>query len=102
MPVDGEIKMTFRTEFPDFDAATLPVIPEGWTDASWHNDTCPCFNANNGKIVFIDYADTSLREWPEGPRFTVQADPEVADHNDVLFDSDDWNDVLAFVAKSEG
>ena len=30
-------------EFPDYDLATLPPIPSGWVDSSWHNDICrPC------------------------------------------------------------
>lgn len=91
--------MTFRTEFPDFDPATLPAIPAGWTDQSWHNDACPCFNAGNGKVVFIDYADPTLREWPEGKRFTVQGDPEMVDHNDVLFETDDWAELLKAVTQ---
>jgi hypothetical protein len=90
--------MTFQTEFTDFPAETLPPIPAGWTDQSWHNDTCPCFNAGNGNVVFIDYADTDLREWPESKRFTVQGDPEIVDHNDVLLETDDWSEVLAFIA----
>lgn len=92
--------MTYRTEFPDYDPATMPTIPEGWADQSWHNDACPSFNAGNGKVVFIDFADKSLREW-EGDlaRFTVHADPQVTDHNEVLYESDDWSAILAFVGK---
>ncbi len=94
--------MTFQIEFPDFDAATLPAIPADWTDASWHNDSCPCFNTGKGVVVFIDFADVDLREiQEEGDRFSVHADPEMHDHNDVLMSTDDWNEVLAFVAKQE-
>jgi hypothetical protein len=91
--------MAYQIEFPDFDPATLPAIPTGWIDQSWHNDLCPCFNTNKGLVVFIDFADLSQREWDDGKRFTVHTDPEVTNGNDVLFESDDWAEVLAFVAQ---
>lgn len=89
--------MTYRTEFPDFDSATMPAIPAGWTDQSWHNDACPSFNAGNGMVVFIDFADPSLKEFEDTKRFTVHSDPEVHDSNDVLFETDDWEECLAFL-----
>lgn len=89
--------MTFREEFPDFDPTAMPAIPANWRDQSWHNDSCPSFNAGNGRVVFIDFADAAQREFPDISRFTVHADPEIADSNDVLFESDDWAAVLAFV-----
>jgi hypothetical protein len=92
-----ESTMTYREEFPDFDPATMPSIPAGWTDQSWHNDTCPSFNTGNGKVVFVDFADVSLREWNDGKRFNVHVDPEVADHNEVLLETDDWQQILKFV-----
>jgi hypothetical protein len=87
----------WQDEFPDFDAATMPEIPAGWIDVSWHNDSAPSFNAGNGKIVSIDFADKDLREFAGGPRFVVMADPEIHDHNEPLFESDDWQAVLDFV-----
>jgi hypothetical protein len=33
--------MSYRQEFPNFDPATMPEIPTGWEDISWHNDACP-------------------------------------------------------------
>jgi hypothetical protein len=92
-----ESLMTYRAEFPDFDPATLPAIPAGWTDQSWHNDACPSFNAGNGMVVFIDFADASLKEFEDTKRFTVHADPEIHDSNDVLFETDEWNECLAFL-----
>jgi hypothetical protein len=90
-------KMTYREEFPDFDPATMPSIPAGWTDQSWHNDTCPSFYTSNGKVVFVDFADVSLREWQDGKRFNVKVDPEIADFNEFLLETDDWQEVLKFV-----
>lgn len=89
--------MTFREEFPDFDAETLPKMPEVWKDQSWHNDACPCFNTKTGYIVFIDFADAAVREITDSKRFTVIADPEIHNHNEAVLDTDDWAEVLAFV-----
>lgn len=91
--------MTYQTEFPDFATADMPTIPANWTDQSWHNDACPSFNAGNGKVVFIDFADPALKEWEDVKRFTVHTDPETTNGNDVLFETDDWSELLAFVAK---
>lgn len=90
--------MTFQIEFPDFDPATMPAIPAGWVDQSWHNDMCPSFNARNGTVVFVDFADLAQREFGDMVRrFSVQTDPETSDGNDVLLETDDWSAVLAFV-----
>lgn len=84
-------------EFPDYDQTTLPAIPAGWTDASWHNDTCPKFETSNTDvIVFIDYADPEERECKPIPRFSVQ---EWTDLDcDELLASDDWAEVLRLLA----
>lgn len=92
--------MTIATEFPDFDLATLPAIPEGWVDASWHNDASPCYEATaHGRLIriFVDYADAAQREIADGPRFSVQdtAGGESAPRD---FGTDDWAEVLAYVA----
>jgi hypothetical protein len=91
-----ESQMTYREQFPDFDPATMPAIPAEWQDTSWHNDACPSFRIGNGKMVFIDHADPAQREFAV-TRFSVQADPEVHNSNDVLLDTDDWSDVLEAV-----
>lgn len=89
--------MTFTTEFPDFPPEAMPAIPAGWKDQSWHNDACPCFNTGKGTLVYVDYADAETREFPDCERFTVIADPEVHNHNETLFSSDDWAAILAHV-----
>lgn len=81
-------------EFPDFDLSTLPAIPDDWQDTSWHNDTCPSFEVLPQWHVYIDYADTALREFPDSPtRFSLQAvraDGEFF----TLLDTNDWQAVL--------
>lgn len=90
--------MTFREEFPTFNPDTLPAIPEGWTDNSWHNNACPSFNTGRGHIVFVDFADPADRDnGPEIKRFSVQVDPEIANVDDPLLDTDDWQEVIAFL-----
>lgn len=92
--------MTFRTEFPDFNPETMPVIPPAWTDESWHNDVCPSFRTPNGLRVWVDYADPDMRESASSEaRFNVVDDQHPGDASDnVVLESDDWSAVLAFVA----
>lgn len=97
---------TFRTEFPDFDPATMPAIPADWTDCSWHNDTCPSFIAAGVQDyaepnwwmvhVFVDFLSTADREFPGGSRFQVVLN----DDNGAtgLLATDDWSAVLDGVA----
>lgn len=89
--------MTYQTEFTDFPPETMPPIPAGWADLSWANDTCPCFDTGNGRLVFVDFADPALREVSEGPRFAVVRNPEIDGEAKTLFESDDWDAILQFV-----
>lgn len=87
--------MTWKEEFPDFDH--MPDIPENWTDISWHNDTCPSFEC--GKLrIFVDYEDESLREFA-CTRFSVINETDDATEQMIVLDSDDWSEVLKFVAE---
>lgn len=89
--------MTFRTEFPDFDPATMPAIPSGFDDVSWHNDMCPSFlNEAAGLIIFVDYVDCKEREFPEIPRFTLGTWDNGNTGNDIV-STDDWQLVLAAI-----
>lgn len=59
-------------EFPDFDQATLPTIPAGFEDISWHNDACPSFEHKGlGLHLFVDYEDPEEREMASPVRFRV-------------------------------
>ena len=73
--------MAWREEFPDFDGAAdcASLVADGWEDVSWHNDTSPSFE-RHGIVVWVDYVDPSLREFPERVlRFSV-----MTRHNDAL------------------
>lgn len=86
-------------EFPDFDQTTLPAIPAGFEDVSWHNDSCPSFlNEKAGLIIFTDYADPALREFEEGPRFNLNTWDN--GNCDTLRESDDWQDILDAIDKA--
>ncbi len=82
-------------EFPDFDLASLPEIPESWKDASWHNETCPGFNPFGTVYVFVDYPNAADREFPEcEERFSV------IDHAGGVvshYHGNDWDAVLEMV-----
>jgi hypothetical protein len=93
-------------EFPDFDQATLPTIPNGWEDTSWHNDQCPGFVTPEGCTVYVGYVGRLGDE--SDTRYSVRVmempDPEggwqmPGTNTFPDLDSDDWGAVLAHVAK---
>ena len=86
----------FRTEFPDFDPATMPAIPFEWKDTSWCNDTCPSFAAQENITVFVDYEDINLREMQDDyPRFHIQSyDAEGNAISELI--TDDWDKILDY------
>jgi hypothetical protein len=80
------IAMTYQTEFPHY-ASPIPdvFLSPPWEDASWHNDSCPCFSRKIGPAdeqvhVYVDEANPRLRDYwtTEGglqsplPRYTVR------------------------------
>ncbi|SIO50051.1 hypothetical protein SAMN05443247_06618 [Bradyrhizobium erythrophlei] len=83
-----------QQEFPDFPAADMPAIPQGFEDNSWHNDSCPNFtSAELGLRIWIDFADPEQREISEGCRFTL----EPSDNEDTITEpisTDDWAVIL--------
>jgi hypothetical protein len=89
--------MTYREEFPDYDPASMPAIPAGWTDISWRNDACPSFDAGNMRVVYVDYASPDRREWSEARRFSVTEETPHMRIRTVL-ESDDWQEVLDYLA----
>lgn len=95
----GETVPQWRAEFPDFPAADLPELPEGFTDTSWHNDACPSFESEELKVkVWTEYADPKNRELgPDAPRFIVS--PVTDDGlGDDLFAADNWPEVSGFLS----
>jgi hypothetical protein len=94
--------MTYRTEFPEFPEADWPAMPEGFEDNSWHNDVCPSIiNAPLRVAVFIDCADPKARE-TDGGRFIAYTldDGEMPICDDFTLITDDWDEVLTFIART--
>lgn len=89
----------FELEFPDYPAADMPVMPEGFEDVSWHNDTCPSFlNEDEGLIIFADYADVQKRETQEPyPRFTIGV-WDNGSTGETVAESNDFADIIAAIA----
>lgn len=86
--------MTYQIEFPDFDPTTMPDIPEGWIDVSWHNDACPCFEVPAGLFVYVDYLDPAKREMGDTvPRFSI-----LNQATNFSTETDSWEDVKEFVS----
>lgn len=93
---------SYRTEFPDFDPATMPAIPDGWVDTSWHNEPCPTFaplglNERGEPIlqVMVDYADRDQREFPLTARFSLCVWAQEDFH--LILETDDWFEIPAAV-----
>lgn len=84
--------------FPDFDQATLPVIPVGFDDSPCHhNDMCPSFiHEATGLLLYIDYANPDDRDLPETGRFMLSQMQMHAEYgwqagdSDAIIVTDDW------------
>lgn len=99
---NGETDMTtkafpvLQAAFPDFDVSSLPTIPAGWKESSFHNDACPSFTVaeKDGSflMVYVDYPNKEEREWPMEARFCILiSNVDVTDS----FDTNDWSEILA-------
>jgi hypothetical protein len=86
----------FTIEFPDFDPATMPDIPDTWVDISWHNDSCPSFEAGHGIIVYVDYDDQAMREFKQYARYMVYD----TESETLVIESSYWPEILAKVAEA--
>jgi hypothetical protein len=87
--------MSCYIAFPDYPAAAMPALPDGWTDVSWRHDTCPCYARASGNVViWIDYPDVDDREFANTKRFRVVA----YDDPDHVDETDDWAEALAIAA----
>ena len=95
-PPAGAYPLTAR-EFPNYPIASLPPIPDGWQEMSWHNDTAPSFGImhpdDNRPLlqVYVDYPDPTMREFPDTDYRYVLI---VGDSRDVTT-SNDWDTILA-------
>jgi hypothetical protein len=94
-----ERKMTYQTEFKNFDVTTMPQISEGFEDISWCADVCPSFrNEEHNLTLWIDYADESLREFENEKRFCLTLEDYESDNESISYCSDDFDDILRQIA----
>jgi hypothetical protein len=96
--------MNYQNEFPDYPVADMPLIPAGFEDSSWHNNSAPSFeNRALGLSIWIDFLDPTMRDIEGGERFLVHdIDSEGAFTNDdAILSTDSWDDVLALVAERQ-
>ena len=91
----------FALEFPDFDPATLPRLPQAFENISYGNDACPSFHNDELRLsIFIDYEKMELREFEGETRFHIfktDEDGGRLPEDDASFTSDNWSDILAYV-----
>jgi hypothetical protein len=88
--------MLYKNEFPDF---VLDVeIPAGFIDNSWHNNAMPCWYReladNQVVVLWIDYADTALRDHPLNARFVVHLMDNTLTDVSESFVTDDYKEIL--------
>lgn len=87
-------------EFPEFDQATLPAIPDSWEDVSWHNDACPSFYSEDAKMtIHIDFANPAEREF-QGSESRFIVTWEGKGPMPFELQTDDWWEVLDTVAEA--
>jgi hypothetical protein len=92
-------------EFPDVPLESLPQIPIGWEDMSWHNDVSPSFLAytrSDGAYIraWVDFPDEADREL-NCKRFTASWYDAEGNHLGDLYpfvETDDWATLLAAIA----
>ena len=92
--------MQYMNEFPHYDDELN--LPDGWIDASWHNDVSPSFEKHMGDIIYkiwCDFKDPNRRE-VGGKQFTVATyDQNEFEHLQDLAEFDNLSDALFFVEK---
>jgi hypothetical protein len=88
--------MSFQTEFPRFEAATLPQIPDGFEDISWHNDACPSFQHERLNLrLFVAEKNPDDRECPTWERFILDRyNPETDIEGVFIIATEDWSEIL--------
>lgn len=97
----------FHTAFPDYPIRSMPTIPEGFKDTSWHNDACPSFeDAERGLQLWCDFPEAADRAHPKSPRFAVfftsNSDADVRRLGDKpAIEAEEWAEVEAFLATAD-
>ena len=98
--------MSYKKEFPSF---KLDIkIPEGFDDASWHNDACPSWfkpaiiDGDEGLTLWVDYQkqsesdfyDVDAKDWK---RFKLSNTNHNEGTNVMLIESNNYQEILDFI-----
>jgi len=96
--IEADLRAPYRDDFPDFDPETMPHIPDGFEDVSFHNDICPHFVSDPLELeIWVDYLDKDKREFPDWPRFRVSPQRAGTEIEGESLETDNWEEVVAFV-----
>jgi hypothetical protein len=92
---------SYLSEFPDFGPLDV-VLPQGFTDCSWHNDAMPRWEKQlaDGSLLtlWIDYADRSLSEFADSEHYFRFLAAHYTDERDWISDiglSNDFSDIVS-------
>lgn len=95
---------TYRSEFPEFgeipEAAQLIAL--GFSDISWHNDTCPSFVSADLKTrIWVEHENFRMREDQEDERFCITHGDFSEGNNEVTDFQyyEEFADVLTYLQK---
>jgi len=87
-----------RHEFPKYDPTTLPKLPKGFVETSWHNDACPSWEGSFGRLkLYIDWQEPSQRDTPSSRRFTLCELSIDGDELGRWVSSDAWEDMQRMI-----
>jgi len=78
-----------------FNQVTVPKLPYGFVDRSWHNDVCPHYEKEwNGHIIdiWVNYDDLDEREVLEQYLIDIRKETEQETIEQVSFNSEDFSD----------
>lgn len=85
-----------RRSIPDWHYIDV-LIPEGFVDSSWHNDSSPSWYEEKLNVkLWIEAADPELRD-THGPRFALQQYDDNFEYVRDIVMTDDYDEVLRAV-----
>jgi len=96
-------KEEFDTEYHPSQSIVDTIESLGFSDNSWHNNTCPSWTLSDGYELFIDAEDENLRE--VGPcRYTLLKYNEQEEQNDInsIIETDLLGDVVNYIKAIRG
>jgi hypothetical protein len=68
-------------------------VPEGFSDATWHNDVCPSMiNEELNLRIWIEHNNPRNREYPEGPQYALTNGMQSTYEN--FIETNDYNEIL--------